>query len=351
MTVGEIRKQIDEVDEEIVKLLAKRLSLAKVIAELKTSINQNVVDDSRELELVLRWRKLATIHGVPWELAEQIVKTVLVYSKKIQLNIISKNCAHRSREAVVIVGYGKMGKALAMQIARRGFSVVVSGRSLGKAEVVAQEVGCRAEPMEKALGMGRYVIFAIPLQAYSEGFADDIAGSLKGRIAMDILSSKSWVYNYLEELSVKHGFHYVSTHPLFGPSTPAEGQKIIVIPSKTGRDVIADVVDFWRCVELDPLVVSYEEHEKAMAVVQVLAHLFILSLQLAVKELSRELGVDPIKFSTPTFKELMAIAERLNEIKDTIYEIQKSNPFSLFVHSQALKYIQHISTTILGGKQ
>uniref|UniRef100_A0A7C4NKK1 Prephenate dehydrogenase/arogenate dehydrogenase family protein n=1 Tax=Ignisphaera aggregans TaxID=334771 RepID=A0A7C4NKK1_9CREN len=351
MSVGEIRKQIDEVDEEIVKLLAKRLSLAKAIVELKTSLNQNVVDDGRELELMLRWRKLATTHGVPWELAEQIVKAVLVYSKKIQLSVISKNCAHRSREAVVIVGYGKMGKALATQITRRGLDVIVSGRSLDKAEAVAKEIACRAEPIEKALGMGRYVVLAIPLQAYSEGFVDGIVGSLRGRIVMDILSSKSWVYSYLEELSVKYGFYYISTHPLFGPSTPAEGQKIVIIPSKTSKDVLAEVVDFWRCVEIDPLVVSYEEHEKAMAIVQVLAHLFILSLQLTVKELSRELGVDPIKFSTPTFKELIAIAERLNEIKDTVYEIQKSNPFSSFVRSQALKSIQYISMSILGGNQ
>ncbi|MEM3980637.1 MAG: prephenate dehydrogenase/arogenate dehydrogenase family protein [Ignisphaera sp.] len=351
MNVGEIRKRIDEIDEEIINLLARRLSLAKVIAEIKTNLGQSISDDIREVELTLRWRRLATAYRVPWGLAEQILRAILVYSKKIQLSIVSKNCNHRLKETVVIVGYGRMGKALAIQITRRGFDVVLSGRNIDKAKAIAREIKCRAEPLDNAIGMGKYIILALPVKAYEEGFVDGIAASLSKRIVMDILSSKAWVYKYLEELSSKHGFYYVSTHPLFGPLTPVEGQKIAVIPSATGRDVLVDVVDFWRCVELDPVIVSYEEHEKAMAIVQVLPHLYILSFQALVEELSEELAVDPYKLSTPTFKELIAVAKRLNEIKDTVYEIQKSNPFSPLVHNQIIKSIQRFSEVILGGKQ
>lgn len=350
MDINEVRKQIDDVDEEIVKLIAKRISLIKTIAKIKASLNQSVADDSRDVELIVKWRKLSTLHGVPWELAEQILKEILVYSKKIQLNIIAENVCHSYREAVVVVGYGRMGKSLAIQMIRKGLEVVVAGRSDEKAEAMAKEVGCNAKPLDEAVSMGRYIILAVPPQAYEEKFVESIAEKLGEKIVMDILSSKSWIYSYLEELSLKHRFYYVSTHPLFGPSTPAEGQKIIVIPSRTGRDVLAEVVNFWRCLELDPVIATYEEHEKAMAVVQVLTHLHILLFQLAVEELSKDLNIDPLKFSTPTFKEFTAIVKRLDEIKDVLYEIQRSNPFSPLVYDKVVKSIQYIRGKIYGVK-
>lgn len=342
MDLTELRKQIDEVDQQIIELLAKRLLLVKNIAIIKQSSGLNINDGRREVELVVRWRKLAASYGLPLEFVEQILKTVLDFSKKIQLDASTLDYTYKDRNNVVIVGYGKMGKSLGAQILRSGFNVILTGRNIEKAENVAREINCKAMEIEEALPKADYIILALSLQAYSNKFVDTIAKFMSKKIVMDILSSKSWVYKHLEELSTLNKFFYISTHPLFGPFTPLLGQKIVIIPSSTGKEVLNDVINFWRCVGLDPVISSYEEHEKSMAVVQVLPHLQLIIFQLAVDELSRELDVDPMKFSTPTFKELTAICKRLSEIKDTIYEIQKNNIFSAFVHEKIDKLLHQV---------
>ncbi|MEM1541654.1 MAG: bifunctional chorismate mutase/prephenate dehydrogenase [Ignisphaera sp.] len=351
MDIAEIRKKIDDIDRQIIELLSRRLELVKSIAEHKRSYGLSINDEAREIDLSIKWRKLAATYGVPPDLVEQILEEILKHSKKLQLDVIKSidGCRSVYGARVAIVGYGKMGKALGSQIIRRGFEVVITGRDIDKAKTVARELGCSAIELEKALTTCNHIILALSLQAYLDGFVDIIARHMSGKIVMDILSSKNLVYEYVEKLSHVYGFAYVSTHPLFGPSTSAYGQKIAVIPSGSGKDVLEDVVDFWRCVGLDPVVVSYEEHEKAMAVVQVLTHMLILLFQLGVEELSKELGIDPLKLSTPTFRELTAISIRLNEIKDVVYEIQKNNSFSPLVHEKIFVLFRKIVER-LGGR-
>ena len=43
----ELRKQIDEIDEQIVSLLAKRMNVAKAVGQLKNKNNMPIVDKSR----------------------------------------------------------------------------------------------------------------------------------------------------------------------------------------------------------------------------------------------------------------------------------------------------------------
>ena len=47
----ELRKQIDEIDEQIVSLLAKRMNVAKAVGQLKNKNNMPIVDKSR-------WQKI-----------------------------------------------------------------------------------------------------------------------------------------------------------------------------------------------------------------------------------------------------------------------------------------------------
>ncbi|MEM0489929.1 MAG: prephenate dehydrogenase/arogenate dehydrogenase family protein [Ignisphaera sp.] len=351
MDIAEIRKNIDEIDRQIIELLSKRLELVKNIAEYKRSYGLNINDELREIDLSIKWRKLAATYGVPLDLVEQILKEILKHSKKLQIDVVKSidGCRNIYGTRIAIVGYGKMGKALGLQIINRGFEVVITGRDIEKAKMVARELGCNAIELERALASCNHIILALSLQAYLDGFVDTIARHMAGKIVMDILSSKNLVYKHVEKLSHIYGFAYVSTHPLFGPSTPVYSQKIAIIPSETGKDVLEDVVNFWKCVGLDPIVVSYEEHEKTMAIVQVLTHMLILLFQLGVEELSKELGVDPLKLSTPTFRELTAISIRLNEIKDVVYEIQKNNGFSPLVHEKIFTLFRKIVEE-LGGK-
>lgn len=345
MSLEETRRRIEEIDKNIVELISKRLKLVEEIAKIKARGGLGIVDDMREVELKILWRRYATSYGVPLSLVERIFSVLLSYSKDIQFNVVTnRECYEHAKAcgAIAIIGYGRMARALGMLLVNKGYEVIISGRDIGKAKALAKDVGCIASRLDDALRNSRYVLLTLSPRAFEERFIDKIAGELHEKIVMDILSAKGSIYKHLEELSKIHHFYYISVHPLFGPSTPAAGQKIVLIPSETGTEFVNEVVKLWKCASLDPLVTSFEEHEKAMSIVQVLTHLLILVFEASLNELSRKLSVDYIKFSTPTFKEFLAITFRLDEIRDVVLEIQKNNIFSPLVRETVLEIVKRV---------
>lgn len=349
MGLEEVRKKIEEVDRRIIELVSERLRLAEEIAKTKMREGLGIVDDLREAELRIIWRRYATSYGVPLDLAEQILSTLLSYSKNVQFKVLSDSICDeytKTRNAITIVGYGRMARALGLLLVNRGYSVIISGRDIGKAEATAKDLGCMVSKLDDALRSSRYVLLALSPRAFEERFVDEIARDLREKVVMDILSAKGSIYSHLEKLSKTYQFYYISTHPLFGPSTPAVGQKIVLIPSETGVKFIDEVVKLWKCAGLDTVVTSFEDHEKAMSIVQVLTHLLILVFEISINELSGKLDVDYMKFSTPTFKELLTITLRLGEIKDVLLEIQKKNIFSPLVRKTVLDVVKKISSQL-----
>ncbi|MCW3132145.1 MAG: chorismate mutase [Candidatus Methanospirare jalkutatii] len=55
----EIRRQIDKIDDEIAKLLFKRIELAIYAREAKKRLEKPISDAEREREVIRKWRKRA----------------------------------------------------------------------------------------------------------------------------------------------------------------------------------------------------------------------------------------------------------------------------------------------------
>ena len=84
-----------------------------------------------------------------------------------------------------IVGAGCIGGNCAVQLAKGGHEVKLSGRDPSKLETLAAEIGERASvgtPAE-ATEFGEVVILAVPWPAFDD--AVDSAGSLEGKIVVD----------------------------------------------------------------------------------------------------------------------------------------------------------------------
>ncbi len=336
MGIEDLRREIEEIDREIIRYLARRLNIVKEVGRLKAEEGRHASDDERELYVKNYWRQLSTMYGVPVELAKELSETIIKYSKYIQL----KDMQSFSPKIITFIGYGRMGKLLALYTVRAGHKAIITGRNSEKAESIAKEIGGTSLDISEAVGRGDFIVLALPLNAFTDGYIDKISSLFRGKIVMDILSSKNHIFRYMEELSIRNGFCYISTHPLFGPQTTPLGEKMAIIPSKTGIEHVNDVCMLWRSIGLEPIVIDIDEHEKSMAIIQVLTHLYLLALYYSIEEVSREFGIDPYKLSTPTFREIMGIIKRLNNIMDVVIEIQKSNPFSDVVRSKAFSIFE-----------
>jgi chorismate mutase len=87
----EIRKRIDEIDDAIVDLLAKRMEYANETKAEKLLMKQPIVDEQRQNEVIAKWCERARMKSVSGEneLSEEmmtkIAKLVIEYTVKMEM--------------------------------------------------------------------------------------------------------------------------------------------------------------------------------------------------------------------------------------------------------------------------
>jgi chorismate mutase len=80
MELEEVRRQIDELDSEIIKLLDKRFLLVEKVVEIKKEKNIETVQPKREDQVIAKVRELSNNPDV----AEGVFRAVIEESKKFQ---------------------------------------------------------------------------------------------------------------------------------------------------------------------------------------------------------------------------------------------------------------------------
>ncbi len=84
MSIDKFRKQIDEIDEEILTLIAKRMQKAKKIGEIKRTKGLKIKDNEREREVIEKWKRKAKELNLSKEFVEKIVKEIIRESRDVQ---------------------------------------------------------------------------------------------------------------------------------------------------------------------------------------------------------------------------------------------------------------------------
>ncbi|MDP3918390.1 MAG: chorismate mutase [Nanoarchaeota archaeon] len=90
MELKKVRENLDNIDQEIVLLLAKRLSLVKELAQYKAENNISMKDPDREKEILLKTSELGEKHNLRKEYVQDIFKRIIEESHNIQKEISGK---------------------------------------------------------------------------------------------------------------------------------------------------------------------------------------------------------------------------------------------------------------------
>lgn len=90
------------------------------------------------------------------------------------------------KSKVAVIGLGNIGTAIATNLVKGSRSVIVADRKIGKAKVLAQQLGSLAQPSEipNAIDEADIVIFAIYFDPIKEVF-EQYASKLQGKIIVD----------------------------------------------------------------------------------------------------------------------------------------------------------------------
>lgn len=88
--LGEIRKEIDTIDREIVELFEKRMELCSDVAEYKIENGKQVLDTGREKEKIDKVMALAG-NNFNKKGVEELFKQIMAMSRKLQYQILEKH--------------------------------------------------------------------------------------------------------------------------------------------------------------------------------------------------------------------------------------------------------------------
>jgi len=79
-----LRKDVDDIDEQILQLIKHRVALMKKIGEVKKSNNTTISDKERENEIMKAIYILAEKHDIPKNLVEKIWEAFFDEAKEIE---------------------------------------------------------------------------------------------------------------------------------------------------------------------------------------------------------------------------------------------------------------------------
>ena len=89
-SLNAIRNRINEIDEQLIALMAERTQFAGEIARLKMALDMPINDEKREREIQEKTRKLCEKYNFNPDLALKILNILIDYNKEIQKKELEK---------------------------------------------------------------------------------------------------------------------------------------------------------------------------------------------------------------------------------------------------------------------
>lgn len=254
-----LRDKIDEVDRQLIALLAARLALVGEVGEVKSRHGLPIYVPAREASMLARRRTEAELLGVPGDLIEDVLRRVMRESYILESASEKENhfkCMKVDLGKVVIIGgQGQLGRLFGNLFGLSGYQV----------ESLEQGDWPRADEILSGAGL---VMVAVPIDITCQII--DRLGTLPDNcLLVDVTSVKSAP---LEHMLAVHKGPVLGLHPMFGPDVTSIAKQVIVCCQ--GRDPAAsqwllDQMTIWGA-RLQQ--VEAKAHDEAMTLIQALRH-------------------------------------------------------------------------------
>lgn len=305
-----LREGIDELDTQLVELLAKRNKITTEVGKIKAQAGMAVYVPEREKALIASRRAQAESLGVSADLTEDLLRRVMRESYHTQNN--NYRCVNPKIDNVVVIGgAGALGRVFVSLFERSNYTVSIVEKDdweSGRAHAV--------------LSTASLVVVAVPINL-TEMVVSKLTMLPKHCILADITSIKA---KPLETMMSVHKGPVVGLHPMFGPDAPGMIKQVVVVCDGRGNEQYAWLIEqmrIWGATIHDS---TAQEHDEAMAYIQVMRHFntFVYGQHLQGENPDIELLT---KFSSPIYRLELAMVGRLFAQSPQLYaDIIFNNP-------------------------
>jgi chorismate mutase / prephenate dehydrogenase len=342
MTLEELRQQLDQLDGELLGLIAKRQAISREVAAAKRTTGRATRDYQREREVVLGVRRRAEQLGLSGDLAEDVLRLLIRSSLTTQEQVsVATQGSGGGRSALVIGGAGKMGGWFVQFLLSQGFAVQVADPN-GAAPGVAVIEDWRKLPDLNAFD---FIVVATPLGA-SGAILSELALRKPAGIVFDLGSLKSPLRGGLNALKAA-GVKVTSLHPMFGPSTQLLSGRHVIFIDMGCADALAAARALFQPTMAEQVVMSLDEHDRLIAYVLGLSHALNIAFFTALAE-SGEAAPKLSRMSSTTFDAQLDVATNVSEESPELYyEIQALNDYGAESLQALSGAVERLRTAVL----
>lgn len=305
-----LRAMIDTVDRELVHLLARRTALVGEIAQYKRSHRVPIRDSTREKEIITDRLALASELALSPSQVESIFRLILWGSRDRQASLKAEVPPDVAARTVAVVGgMGAIGGCMVRMF-----------RDLGN-HVIVVDTKTRTTPVEAA-EVADVVVISVPIDV-TEKVIRELGPRMKpDALLMDVTSVKRKPMAAMLESSKAS---VVGTHPLFGPSVHSlQGQRVVVCPGR-GDEWLDWLRTMLHARGLVITEATPEEHDRAMAIVQVLVHFHTEVMGRTLSHLGVSID-ETLRFTSPIYRlELLMTARHFDQSSNLYSAISMEN--------------------------
>ncbi|MGB9902338.1 prephenate dehydrogenase/arogenate dehydrogenase family protein [Methanothrix sp.] len=249
---------------------------------------------------------------------------------------------------LIVGGTGETGSWFSRYFRDHGFDVCIWGPS-GKFHV-ADALGVRyAHDLMSEVERSDIVVLSVPIDRTPE-VARRIGPAMKsGSLLMDLTSLKVEPVRAMVE-STPPDIEVLGAHPMFGPTMPSvRGQTVIITPveGRWGRwsSHVREILerDGARVEVLTP-----EEHDRMMAVVQALTHFSYIAIGSTLRALNFDVSRSR-RFMSPVYEVMLDFVGRILDQNPELYASIQMNPFAKDVRRAFIEECIRLSDSIERG--
>lgn len=330
--IEKLRKSIDELDEEILKLLSKRKGLAREVGKLKEKLDLPVFDKKREQEILDSISKKAKQLGLDIDYVSNIFSSIFQSSRNEQQKQMLKSDCNVKK--IGLIGFGRFGK-LAVKHLSDDFEFYVYNKSDKRGEI--RENNATPASLKEACNQD-LVVLAVPISEFEHALKS-IKGLLrKNSIVIDVCSAKEHPIKLMKNILPKNA-QILGTHPMFGPDSAfdsLEGRKIVLCRARIQDKIYLQIKRFLESKRLNVIEASPEQHDIAMAKSLVLTH-FIGRALIDMKAAALDMD-------TRAYRDMIRILDTVkNDTWQLFEDMNKYNPYSKTIRERLIKSLNKIN--------
>jgi chorismate mutase/prephenate dehydrogenase len=321
-----LRDQIDTLDNQLVKLLARRQELTSEVGSIKHELGQPLYVPSRERALIEARRSEAERHGVNPDLVEDVLRRVMRESYQSQKGRGFKKARNDNRHVVVVGGAGQLGSLFVQWFELSGYRV----------EVIDQH---NTEQLSQVVAEAALVLISVPI-AVTERVIVNLPPLPDDCVLADLTSVKG---RPLDAMLTAHQGPVLGLHPMFGPNVASMAKQLIV--ATAGRDEQGSA---WLQQQLQTWGARLEwlnaaEHDESMGLIQVMRHITTFAYGVHLMEEDPSLQ-QLVTLSSPIYRlELMMVGRLFAQSPALYADIILQNPDNF---AMIRRYLQRFETLL-----